>query len=583
MNPWHEDFWRWSEAHEANTRQTVARIVYGRALADAQQRYPGMRPEQQSFIAFEEAAHKSRDYVNYSRKGNAKDQAFLNKAIMFLNPWMQGPDKFIRAAFLAETDEKKYAAAQLIRKKIAPLFSDFIADRAPGPTRQLTRSEVKALKDAFRIWVTIAIIAHVHMLIELMFNDDDELEDQQELDRAMNVIFNVNGEPYRIPRGFDLLNVASNAVRANYDSWRKEDPTAWKRFRESVWAAGAPPATNPIMDLYLSWAHGRNNFFKRDIEPEYMKGKLPEERYTAYTSKLSRDVSEAINPIAPFDISPLMVENTMSTLGSEWARDILRAYDVFDPDKPELKWQEYPFIRATRGLSGSRGAHDYWELMGREGEFMQVAGSYKSEAVDRRNWTREEIRRFFDVRVRDDDARAYAIMTAHYPKEQRRLHPMERAGDMISAMSTTMRDVAANRIDVPVPGTDQTERAEVSKYVRGQAMDIMREINRREYRNALIVLGRPGYENRKPQPVDEYLKELETLSEPIWELAKSRLTDKDGDPKVYGFDEIREFWPDVKRRILSRDKRQEIIEEQGQIEFDDLVSESAVAEAGGIR
>jgi hypothetical protein len=573
VNPWHDDFWKWAEWSESNSRQTLARIAFNRTFADAQNRYPTMPVEQQTFVALEAAVQRSRDYTDYGRMGDAPSQAMINKLIMFLNPALQGPDKAIRTLFLAQTNEGRFAAAQLVRKKLLPLVS------SQYQSRPLTESETAALKDSARAWLTVLMIAFAHLAIEMAFNDPDELEDRSELERAMYVTFTINGETYKIPRGFDAINLVSNGVRANYESWFREDPTAKERFRRSLLLL-TPPMSSPLLDLYIGWKHNRNNFFNTDVEPEYMQGLMPTERYSAYTSNLAREISKGISPI--IDVSPIMVEYSMNAIGSDWSRDILRAYDAFDPDKPALKWQEFPFLRAARGSKVSRGSNEYWELMGSDGDFQQPAGSYKQEAVDRRNWRQEDIRRFFEERVTDDDAKAFAILNAHYEKDQRRLHPMERARDMVSAASATMREIADNRIDVPVT-RKKVERADVSRAVRGYAMEILAEVNRREYRNALIALQRPGYENREPQPVEPYLDELKTISPEIWASLRKKMVDSDGRPRVYNYDEVRKFWPEMKRRLLSRDKREEIIEKEGQVEFKDFRGDVGIARSNGIR
>jgi hypothetical protein len=579
INPWHEDFWKWAEWTESNARQTIARISFNRAIADVQSRYPTMPPEQQTFIALEAAVQRSRDYTDYGRMGAAPSQMVANRTIMFFNPALQGPDKMVRAAFLAQTNEGRFASAQLIRKKLLPLFSD-------RQFQKLTKSEVDALKDAARMWVTIAIIAHAHLLFELAFNTPEERKDKSKMERALYVTFTINGQPYKIPRGFDIINVASNAVRATYDSWFDEDPTAWERFRQTLALSLLPPASSPLLDLYIGWKHNRNNFFESAIEPEYMQGKMPEDRYTAYTSNLSRRFAEAIQPIAPFDVSPIMVEYTMNAIGSDWSRDILRAYDTLDPEKPELRWQEYPFIRTTRGSRSSRGSEDYWDLMGRDGVFAQAGASYKSEAVDNKAWSKDDIRKFFDVRMKDDDAKAFAILNGHYDKDQRSLHPMVRAQDMIRAVSATQRDVVANRIDVRVT-SKLDNRTEVSREARGAAVEILAEINRREPLNALIALQRPGYEKREPMPIKPYLEELETISPEIAGVLREKIIKRSSNggtiSRIYDYDEVRASWPEMKRTLLAKDKIEEIIEQTGQVEFKDFLGPAAGARAIGLR
>ena len=576
INPWHEDFWRWAEWSEANARQTLARISFDRAIKDVQARYPAMPKDQQTFVALESAVQRSRDYTDYSRMGDAPSQIVANRTIMFLNPSLQGPDKMIRALFLAQTNEGRFAAVQLFRKKIAPLFSDNLQYQS------LTKSEKDALKDAFRAWVTIGIIAHAHLLLEVAFNDPDELEDKSKLERATSVSFTINGVDYRIPRGFDLINVMSNAVKAGYESWQREDPTAWARFRETLGVSLLPAGSSPILDLYIGWKHGRNNFFGSEIEPTYMKGRLPEDRYSAYTSNLSRRIAEGVNTVAPFEVSPLMVEYSLNTIGADWARDILRGYDVFDPNKPALRWQEYPFLRAARGLRGTRGAEEFWKLMGQDGAFTQAGASYREEAVKGKAWSRDDIRKFFEKRLKDEDAKAYSVMLGHYNAEQRRLHPMERAREFARGISGVMRDVASNRIDVPVT-SKMEKRVEVSREVRAQALEILGEIGRREYRNALIALKRPGYENREPQPVKPYLNELKTISPEIHKSLIARITNADGSSRVYDYDKVRELWPETRQRLLSAEKRERIIETQGDVEFGDLTARAQGAKAMGIR
>jgi hypothetical protein len=277
----------------------------------------------------------------------------------------------------------------------------------------------------------------------------------------------------------------------------------------------------------------------------------------------------------------------MNAIGSDWARDILRGYDVLDPQKPQLRWQEYPMVRTTRGLRGSRGSEDFWDLMGKDGSFMQAGTSYKSEAVDNKAWSKDDIRTFFDVRMKsDDDAKAFAILNGHYDKDQRSLHPMVRAQDMVKAVSATMRDVVGNRIDVRVT-SKKDERTEISREARGAAVEILGEINRREYLNALIAMQRPGYEKREPMPVKPYLEELEKLSPEIYGVLREKTikrSPKGGTiPRIYDYDEVKAFWPEMKRTLLDKDKVEEIVEQTGQVEFKDLLGPAAIARSAGLR
>jgi len=578
-----DGFWKIIEAPEGMTRQTLARIAFDRAIKDVRATYPNMPADQQTFVALEAAAQKSRDYVDYSRMGDLPSILGLIKVVSFLNPSLQGTDKSARAVFRAQDDHGRYQMANLIRERLAPLADPrWMSNFKDGPyqgRKSLTKSEINAAKMAFHAWVAICGIAVGHLMMEILFNDEDELDDKSSLERAASVSFTINGIGFRIPRGFDIINVVSNALRATYSSWKREDPTAWRQFRGTLATSLMPPTSSPLLDLYIGWKHERNNFFNSPIEQEHQQGLLPEDRYTAYTSNLSRRISEALNPLAPFDISPVMAEYSMNAIGSQWSRDILRAYDIFDPNKPAVKWQDYPFLRGARGLRGSRGSEQFWELMGQEGSFAQVAGSYT--AKEAKNWDRDKIRKFFDVRLKDDDAKAYAIMMRHYDAEQRRLHPLYRAHEFATAVSSVMRDVASNNIVVPIT-SKMDRKADTSREVRGQAMDILAEINRREYRNALIALRRPGYENRTPQPVKPYLNELKALSPDIHKALMGKIVKSKG-TTVYDYDRVREQWPDTRQKVLAAEKRERIIESEGDVEFHDLTARAQGAKAMGIR
>ena len=102
--------------------------------------------------------------------------------------------------------------------------------------------------------------------------------------------------------------------------------------------------------------------------------------------------------------------------------------------------------------------------------------------------------------------------------------------------------------------------------------------------NALIALQRPGYEKRDPQPVAPYIEELKTISPPIWEVLRERLvTGRSSKPNVYSYDEIRKDWPEIRRILLDRNKREEIIEQRGQVKFNDLNVYVGSARSDGIR
>jgi len=257
----------------------------------------------------------------------------------------------------------------------------------------------------------------------------------------------------------------------------------------------------------------------------------------------------------------------------------LRLYDMTDPQKPAIAWQDWPVLRAFRPSRSTRSTQEFWELVGRDGDFVQPAGSYKTEAVDNNRWSRDDIKNFFERRITEPDAKAWTIMYGHMDIDQRRLHPMERARTFIKSLRSIARVLSSNEVEDRYTG----EKVDLNRGVRRQLTDIIDEISRREYRNALIVMQRPGYENKTIQPVEPYLKELETLSPATYGALMKDITFKTGEAKVYDFETVQRLWPEMRERLLNPDIQQRIIDAEGQIELDLFAAEAAMAQATGIR
>ena len=570
LNPAHPDFWRWAEWSEANTRQTIARIVAKRAKRDIERNYPKATPEQVEYMALSNAVHASRDYIDYGRHGDANSARFLRQNFLFINAWAQGLDKSVRQFLLAQTEDKRSALATSFHKQIAPLFQE-------GETRKpLTKAEKRALGKAMYGWVAIVGIAFFQNLIEMFTMDDDDLREPSEIMRTMYFLvpnqIDPYGKPWRIPRGFDFINVVSNAFRVYFDDLRDNDLPAMERFVDTLKYSLGPPGTMPILSLYMGLVHNKDLFTGRDIVSKYSKGVFPEDEYNAYTSAPARWIGKTLG------VSPRKIEWAMQTMFADFGRDALVASRLLDPTRPSPDSLDIPIYRGLiiDPMRSSQTVHVFYDQVGADsGHLTMAAGSYKRRLDERADGL--TLRKFLD-RL-DESQRGWAIMMHHYKTDAKRLHPLYRAQTIVRAINRMKRAVAADRVLDP---DDDTQVLDLTRAERRAALTLLEQLQNREMANALIVIGTPGFATRKLHDTEAIRQELAAVSPQVAEAFRRSLMTKSGKALVYSFETIRTMWPEIRSILLDPRKLDEIEINRGDIEFDDLKAIATEARVLGL-
>jgi hypothetical protein len=140
-----------------------------------------------------------------------------------------------------------------------------------------------------------------------------------------------------------------------------------------------------------------------------------------------------------------------------------------------------------------------------------------------------------------DETRAYVAAQA-LPAEADRLHPLTRARLAVQAISALRRDMVTNRM---VDATGET--VELPSIERGAADDILSTLAMAEARNALVMIGMPGWRQRVPIDTSTYHRELAALSPQLFQV----LADRFATGKVLPVAKVAAAWPEFRRRLLA--------------------------------
>jgi hypothetical protein len=80
--------------------------------------------------------------------------------------------------------------------------------------------------------------------------------------------------------------------------------------------------------------------------------------------------------------------------------------------------------------------------------------------------------------------------------------------------------------------------------------EILEDLSMREARNALIVVGHPGWAQKKIMPTEGLLAELRAVSPDVADELGIRL--KKGRNKVYPFEGVRQAWAKAREELLAK-------------------------------
>jgi N12 class adenine-specific DNA methylase/predicted kinase len=527
---------RSTEITEAASRFGHFEAAYQRALKD------GMTPLE----AAHEAAYAAHDVMDFSRKGAMMGPTA--RIIAFLNAALQGLDAMRRTASGERNSSANFQA----------LVSPYLKAATGSP---LSVAERKALPNAARGWVKAVLVGLAGVSLAALYWDDPEYEEFDDHMRATHWFFKLNGTWFRYPKPFELA-FFSNLFEAGFERVWKGNERALEQFTTSLKYTMIPPHEINVANIYYEWNTGIDMFRDRPIVPMDLKKLPPEMQFNAYTSELGKLMGNLTG------LAPIHLDALMGNLFGTWGRDVLTLSDYALPrlnqvtggaipgvaeepraeKSPEDYWIAARFTR--RAARGSQSSKEFWEQMASDGgTFLAGAEAYKT--MKRAGQTREA-RDYLETLP--DEEKAFAVLEGEFNEGEQDLHPLNRARQVLAAASGIRKEMVLGRLfkQGTVPDAAHKYRKPEEIVLAPQVQKIVNEtledIAMREARNALIVIGHPGWANKQIMPTDGLVAELKAAAPQVAAELETRLTK--GKNKTYAFEAVQALWPQAKERLL---------------------------------
>lgn len=526
--PHNKEFWELTGVTETGTRLSVFRKARERALADGLDEYE----------ATIEAAYTANDLIDFGRHGSK--MLVVRRLVTFLNAMLQGTDKSLRVA--SGQSEPKAA--------IQDVISPYVRQ---SDGQALTVLERQRVPLAAQFWAKFVTIGFIGAALAFSYRDDPEWEEIPEYFRTTHWMFkDPSGTWRRIPKPFEL-GAMSLVMERTFEAMWKGDKKAAERMMSGLADLVTPPHVVPGVQIaYELWAN-KSKFTGAPIVPQQLEKLPPELQFTAYTSEFSKwmaintglsaaKIDHAIAGVTgSLGKSLLDTSNAvMPPVGAFLKERGLPTLNISDRPRPELRQSDTIFIRrfTVDPARSSQSKKDFWkEMSTTNGEMAVKAGGYK-EFYDRGQFDEagETLKRM------KEHERVYALLEGHGTTYDKRMHPMNRARDVLTVSNGIRRDLDTGKLK-----DDQGNAYSPSD--RRVIQETIENLQMREARNAQIVMGVPGYAHLKIMPTEPTLKELEAKVPSLFEELDFRLRKK----KVQDFDAVRAEYIDLKARVLEPD------------------------------
>lgn len=500
------------ELTETGTRLGLFRKAYERAQRD------GLN-EWESAI---EASYTATDYMDFGLNGSRMTAA--RRLIPFLNAQLQGLYKMMRTLGGDEVRQRKGLnfALRAYFKNINNL--------------DLSRTEKQALQTGRKAWVKMAGLGLISAALQFIFEDDPDYQDASEYMRTTGWVIPMgDGRIFYIPKPFELALLANFTERAIESA--SGDPEAKNRFLRGLAMTLTPPTSPPAIQIAIEQTANYDFFGGREIVPDYMRGLEPELQYNNYTTELAKQIGAATG------MSPMRVDHVLSGLGASAYRDISAAYNSTDPNRPLMDTTDIPVVRrfVRDARRGSTSSQDFWKYAS------TVDGLLRRAEVTYRNYLEagNETAANGYLDTLDADEKSYALLNAHFKAEAKRLNPFYRNRQIATVVSALRREMVSE-LGVDDTSTKYSEPFKLTAREKRDADKVLSEIVRRETRNTLVMTKTPGWAGRKPLDVEKSFEMLGAVEPRVLEELNRRLKKA----QVNSADTVREYWPEVKDRLL---------------------------------
>lgn len=476
------------------------------------------------YEAMIEASYIARDYIDFGRRGS--NMVAASRIIPFLNATLQGLDKNIRTMMAP--------AARHLR----------------GDT--LTKQETKELGLAMKAWAKVAAMTVASVALAVVNSGSEEWQDAPSTLRASAWLIRIPGAGWlAIPKPFELALPGTIGERL-VEYLETNDSRILEKMRDDIFATLLPPdlMDNPVIKIAATTATGVDTFTGQDVVPDYLKGFEPWLQYSASTSFLARDIGEATG------LSPLYIDHMITGFFASWGRDVSSLYDSATGRRASQGWEDMVFTRRfIKDLQrGNTASKVFWNQIGdRTGAFAAAEKTYELMATGQVDGDGVAF-----LAKQTPEVRAYiALKQDAFDADERSMHPLIRSKELVGIIGLMRREMSEDRQSSGVTG----EAITMSPDQRRMADDVLSKISYGEARNALVVAGDPGYRSR---PLMDLSGDYETLSVISPELSDEFST-RLANAKVYKFDAVAEFWPDVQARLIEDGTRARLGDLKGRV------------------
>lgn len=338
------------------------------------------------------AAFESKDFMDFSQRGDWPILNFLTQTVPFLNARLQGLYRLQAGAGMLKSDRENL----------------------------LIRANRKGFV-LHGLMLTTAAIA----LWGINY-DDDRYKELEEWDKDTNWHFWIGDKHFKIPKPFEVGVVFGTIPERAMDMMFKEGDDAVKFFLGRMsWNALQVFSMNPLPQTVrpiVEQVANRQFFFDRPIEGMSLQGRLAADRHTPWTHDTSRALGSALG------VSPARIDHMLRAYTGSVGNFVMSMADVvtrgvFDyPDRPSLRVDDYPVVRAVYGSLPVKATKYRTEFFDMITKSQQVYGSIK-------NAKREK-----------DDGRVAQLLEKHQG-DLRVRRMLNRAKRKITALNARMRQV----------------------------------------------------------------------------------------------------------------------------------------------
>lgn len=489
-----------TEISETGTRVALFRQYFNTARKQGLSEYESMI----------EAAFQARDFIDFGRHGSK--MLFARRIVTFLNAALQGTDK----------------TARTLVSDLRPLARTFRGETMTGAERQLVGRSAQA-------WLKIATLTALSATYALMNRDDPEWQQASEYLRATHWLFKVPGGKWvALPKPYELATFMNFGERMA-EGMASEDPTWAEKWLRSWGYTLAIPVEPAALMVPAEVGFNFDTFRDRPIVQQWDQGLEPWQQYYQYTSEFSKAIGKAIN------VSPAKIDHMIVGWTGSWGRNLMAVSNaLFDPQRRSDELYDWPvFGRFVKNLARGSDATDkfYGLISETSGRLERKNNAYK-EMI--RRGQESEADGFYGSL--QDDEKVWVALNSLETADEKRVHPLRRASDILRIYSGMRKDISNRN----VVGVITDRKIDVNATVAAAINDQLGRAATAEARNAMIVVGAPGWASRELMETNPHIDAIRTLAPAVADEIEDRLNKK----KVLPFDGVRAVWPEVRDRLL---------------------------------